>query len=139
MTENKTIAILMAAHPRLGNESTLPNDIVVMVARVFRDEARRAEIQAKGTRIIAKHKLLMDYPHTVDTVADVLGWRLLASEKSWSSDFARDVFKRLHNGQQPVSCEMYGKIVDRYNDYDLWILKDAVLRHALGCELRHFA
>ena len=43
MTENKTIAILMAAHPRLGNESTLPNDIVVMVARVFRDEARRAE------------------------------------------------------------------------------------------------
>ena len=139
MIKNKTIAILMAAHTRLGNESTLPNDIVVMIARVFHDQARREEVQAKWTHIIAKNILLMDYPHTVDTVADVLGWRLLASEKSWSSDFAREVFKRLHNGQQPVSCEMDGIIVDRYNDYDLWILNDAVQRHALGCELRHFA
>ena len=72
MIESKTLAILMAAHPRLGNESTLPQDIVIMIARVFHDEARREEMEAKLARAIAEKQLLIDYPHTVEIVAAVL-------------------------------------------------------------------
>ena len=135
MIESKTLAILMATHTRLGNESTLPKDIVVMIARVFHDEARREEMEAKLARAIAENQLLIEYPHSVETVAAVLVGRTTREEQRYAVDLARTVFMRVYPDQEPVNCDIGGEKMDRYKDDDLWILNEAVQRMAFAYSL----
>ena len=83
-------------------------------------------MESKLASAIAEDRVIIDNPHTVETVAKVLGLNLNKGEEREAVILARNVFKRVNCDQEPVSCEVSGEKVDHYRDDDLWIVKLAV-------------
>ena len=84
-------------------------------------------MESKLASAIAEDRVIIDYPHTVETVAKVLGLNLnKGGEREAVGILAHNVFKRVNCDQEPVSCEVSGEKVDHYRDDDLWIVKLAV-------------
>ena len=87
------------------------------------------EMESKLASAIAENRLIIDYPHTVETVANVfLNLTKEERKEAGMPVLARntDMFKRVNCDQEPVSFEISGENVDRYSDDDLWIVKLAV-------------
>ena len=92
-------------------------------------------MESKLASAIAEDRVIIDYPHTVETVAKVLGLNLNKGEEREAVILARNVFKRVNCDQEPVSCEVSGEKVDHYRDDDLWIVKLAVTTLGLARSL----
>ena len=124
MTEHKVLAILMAAHPRLGLACTLPYDVVNLVAGRFKKEADMEErieaLEHRVKRLEEERNLLIMYPHTIHSCNMLLGFHLTREQQGKADLLAYKIFTHVHPGLEATE--------NRYAD--AWIVRLAVQKTA---------
>ena len=92
------------------------------------------ELQSKLAIALEDQQLIIQNPHTVWTVANVLDFNLTQEQRMKAGLLAYKIFKHINVNQEPLCCEIFlgGGNVNRYSNDDIWIVKLAVKKIALG-------
>ena len=94
------------------------------------------EIIEETTRKLAEtttvNALIIDNPHTIWSVANVLDLNLTKNQRESAGLLADKIFKHVHPETEPQSCTIFDCKVNRYHNDDLWIVIAAVNKIAHG-------
>ena len=90
------------------------------------------ELALKFEKSEEEKKAIIDNPHTIWTVSNVLDLELSRDQREKAERLAFKIFKHLYKDKEPVWCELFGVPVNRYSHEDLWIVKISVKRVSEG-------
>lgn len=76
--------------------------------------------------------VLLNCPHTIWTVSDVLNLCLSPEQRKLAGLLAYRIFKAVHPEVEPENIPIYDMPVKRYTAEDVWIVRIAVQRIAEG-------
>jgi hypothetical protein len=93
-------------------------------------ELRLDEMERRLQIIKGERNLVIDNPHTVWTVANVLDLDLTRNQRKDTGLLAYKLFKYMHANNEPAHYAMFGMDTDvnRYGTGDLWMVRIAVKR-----------
>jgi hypothetical protein len=94
------------------------------------------ELALKLEKSEDEKRTIIDNPHTVWTVSNVLDLNLTRDQREKAGRLAFKIFKCLNADKEPARHELFGATVNRYSHENLWIVKLSVKRVSEGtaCE-----
>ncbi len=90
------------------------------------------ETMRKLAETTAINAVVIDNPHTIWSVANVLDLNFTKFQRESAGHLAYKIFKHAHPENEPQSCTIFDCKVYRYHNDDLWIVKAAVNKIAHG-------
>jgi len=90
------------------------------------------ETMHKLSEATATNAVVINYPHTIWSVANILDLNLTKTQRESADLLAYKIFKNAYPENEPQSCTILDCKINRYHNNDLWIVKAAVNEIAHG-------
>jgi hypothetical protein len=89
-------------------------------------------LKAQVAKLQIDNENLINFPHTIFTVASVLNLRLVKDQREKAGLLAYKIFKVKNPDQEPIKVTINGEPICRYAYDDAWLIIAAINRIAHG-------